>query len=536
MNKKLLVLIPVLLGLFLSSCGESGGGGSTPSTPSDPVTPTVDYKETVSRARRNTFESAAYEYDFSVKAKIKFAGAVSYSPANYSGTTTVKTDNPETQFLQKRVLSGALVFDSTNYIYNVGTDLIKISADENKDFSVVNHETVSSIYDFDKFNFGHILKTLSDEDVLNAKKSGDKYVLSLHTNFAQDSLLGILNYIDSSIILTALNAYTKSQWGVGLSINAWTTLYSNNYLASFHFDAYVSIKDKFEIGFELDQNFTKYGDYVSISLPSFAGTVTSESEVNEKINEVRSALNNSKNRSTSYYDYNVKTAVDHGISLSNPLGLAVNSTTKGYTKRQIVDNTVYFNNRLEVDSDYKNKDQLGDLVADYDSYRARLTTGEVYNVLDPKVGFNKYTLMEGYNNDTIDNYYMLPSADLLSFDSIKAVKTSTNNNLTTYQFALTTDAVKDVLNFYNKHIRIDYNEVTVFDIHDILSGFNGKKALVKYTVNEENLISSIEMDFKGFYVHKPTQKQVKFRLEVEIEFDYSKSYTAVSKKEDIDNN
>ena len=44
------------------------------------------------------------------------------------------------------------------------------------------------------------------------------------------------------------------------------------------------------------------------------------------------------------------------------------------------------------------------------------------------------------------------------------------------------------------------------------------------------------MDFKGFYIHKPTSKQVKFRLEVDIEFDYSKSYTAVSKKEDIDNN
>jgi len=521
--KKKALLVPVLFGILISSCGGSSE-------------PPVDYKAEFNEARRNTSQSTAYQYDFDVKAKIKFAGAVSFSPANYSGTTYVKTNNPDTQFLQKRTLSGALVFDSTNYVYNVGTDLIKISADENKDFSVVNHETVSSIYDFDKFNFGHILKSLDDNHVLKATKSGDKYVLTLHTDFSQTSLLGVLNYIDSSLLLKTLNSYTKSQWSVGLVINAWAKLNSDKQLSTFHFDAAVSIKNTFEIGFELEQRFTKYGSGVSITLPTFANTVTTESGVTQEINKVKTALNSSKARTTSYYDYNVKTAVDHGISLSNPLGLAVNSKTKGYAKRQIVNDTVYFNNRLEVDSDYKNKDQLGDLVEDYNSYRARLSNGDVYNVLDPTVGFNKYTLLEGYNNDSVDNYYMLPSLDLLSFDNIKAVKTTSENNLTTYQFALTTDAVKNVLKFYNKHIRIDYNEVTVFDVFDIKSDFNGKKALVKYTVNENNLISNIEMDFKGFYIHKPTEKQVKFRLEVDIDFDYSKSYTAVSKKEDIDNN
>ena len=149
--KKKLLFVPILLGMLVSSCGGSGGD-----------VPTEDYKATFNAARKNTSTALAYEYDFSVKAKIKFAGAVSFSPANYSGTTYVKTENPNTQFLQRRELSGALVIDSTNYVYNIGTDLIKISADENKDFSVVNHETVSSIYDFDKFNFGHILKTLND--------------------------------------------------------------------------------------------------------------------------------------------------------------------------------------------------------------------------------------------------------------------------------------------------------------------------------------------------------------------------------------
>ena len=523
--KKSMILFPLFLGMLLTSCS-----GTEPSTP-------ADYRATFNVARKNTAEAIAYQYNFSVKAKIKFAGAVSFSPAQYSGTTYVKSDNPETQFLQKRVLSGALLFDSTTYVYNVGTDLIKISADENNDFSTINHEEVSSVYDFDRFNFGQILKTLSDENVVKATKSGDKYVLTFHTNFSQDSLLGLLNYIDSSVILKAINSYTKSQWGVNFTVNTWAKLNEEKtYLSTFHFDASVTIKNAFEIGFEFEQNFVKYGSGVSITLPTFANTSTSETQVNQDINTVKTALINSKSRSTSYYDYDVKTTVDHGISLSNPLGLAVNSRTQGYTKRQVVNDTVYFNNRLKVDSDYKNSDQYGSLVKDYDSYRARLSGGDVYNVLDPKVGFNQYTLMTGYNNDAIDNYYMLPAESLLSFSNLKVSKKTVNDGSTTYQFGLTTDAVKSILRFYNSHIRIDYDEVTVFDIYDIDSEFSGKKALLKYTVNSDNLITSIEMDFKGFYVHTPTQKQVRFRHEVDIEFDYSKSYTAVSKKEDIDNN
>ena len=518
MKKSLLFLVSLLM---LTSCGGGGDGGSP-----------TDYAAAFRAAKNNTNASTAYQYDFNVSAKIKFGNATSYSPATYSGTTYINKNNSSTQFLQKRTLSGLLLIDGTNYIYNIGNDLIKISEDENKSFSVINHETVSSGYDFDKFNFGHILKTLEDNDVLNVTYRSGRYNLSLHTNFNQNSLLGILNFFDSKTILAALNLYTRTQWGAGLSVNCWVTLNSNNCISKFHFDASVIIKNVFEIGFELEQSFTKYGSGVQITLPSFSNTVTDESGVKTEINQVKNALINSKQRSTSYYDYTVKTTIDHGVSSSNPLGLAVNSKTKGYTKRQIVNDNVYFNNRLQVDSDYKNKDQYGDLVEDYDSYRAKLSTGDVYNVLDPKIGFNKYTLMDGYNNDDVDNYYMLINESFLSFDNLKVVRKSGN----TYQFGLTNDAIKTLLKFYNKHFRMDYSEVTVFDIYNITDGFIGKKAYLSFELNDDNYITSIDIDLKGFYVDASTSKQVKFRLECEIDFDYTKSYTAVSKKEDIDNN
>ncbi len=540
MKKKHLFLAAILLGSLLSSCGGNGASSSSSSSTSVPPAPVTDYKKQFNAARKKSVEANQYQYDFALTAKIKFKSAASFSPAVYSGTTYVNASNEDTQFLQKRNVSGLLVIDSTNYIYNVGTDLVKISADEDKDFSVVNHETVSSVYDFDKNNFGYILKTLNDNQCLTATYSQGKYNLSLHTNFSQDSLLGVLNFIDSKTILKALNSYTKEQWGVGLSVNAWATLSDDNqYLKTFHFDASVSIKDTFDIGFEYEQTFQKFSN-VSIALPSFESSVVSQDEVQTKLNKISNIYNASKNAATSYYDYDVKTTVDHGVSKGNPLGLAVNSRTRGYAKRQIVDDTVFFNNRLLVDSDYKNKDQYPDLVKDYDAYRAKLNDENqtVYDVLDPKVGFNEYTELTEYDEEDIDEYYMLPAADTLTYDSVKVIKQTTDktgNNV--YKFGLSTQGVERLLKEYNKSFRMDFNRVTIFDIYKISADFVAKKALYTVVTNpENNQILSVDLDLKGFYTELDSGDQVKYRLEVAIDYDWSKSYTAVSDKKDIDNN
>lgn len=282
--------------MLLCSCSNSGGSGNTPGTSVIPP----DGVATFRAARKNTMESVQYQYDFALTAKIKFKNAVNFSPATYSGTTYVNTGETTTKFLQKRSLTGALVIDSTNYIYNVGTDLIKISADEDKDFSVINHEQVDSVYDFDKHNFSYILKELNDDNVLKADFKDGKYNLSLHTNFNQDSLLGMLNLIDSKTILKALNSVTKSKWGVGFEVNTWATLNSEkSHLDTFHFDAKVEIKDTFEIGFEFEQKFTKFSG-VTINLPSFTNTIVEESAVKSELANVLSMYNASKNASTSY--------------------------------------------------------------------------------------------------------------------------------------------------------------------------------------------------------------------------------------------
>lgn len=555
--KKHLLLIPALLGLFITGCssdspatesgassnpsagtsttGQDSSAASASSSSSTSSIP-LDSKATFNLARKQTVELNQYQYDFVVNAKIKYKNAVNFSPAQYSGTTWVDLSK-NTSFMQERRISGALAIDSTNYVYNIGSDLIKISADEDKDFSVINHETIPDIKELDKNNFGYMLQKMADKDVANVNVANGKYEITFHTSFSEDSLLGLLNFIDSKTILKALSSYSKDAWK--LTVNTWATLNADkSYLKTFHFDASVVIENTVEIGFDLEQTYTKYAD-VTITTPKFSNTITDETEVKSELNKAKTIFENSMNASTSYYDYKVKTTVDHGISKSNPLGLAVNSTTKGYSKRKLIGDKVYFNNRLLVDSDYENKDQLGDLVEDYDAYRARLNDGDdtVYDVLDPKVGFNKYYALDSYNEENVDNYYMMPSKGLLTFDSVKVIKkTQDKNSNNVYKFGLSTSAVKSILDHYNKSIRIDFSRKTIFDIYKIENDFVAKKALFKVTTNDSNKIISIELDLKGFYIEKDSGDQVKFRLEASIEYDWAKSYSAVTKKEDIDNN
>lgn len=540
MHKRSLLFATAMLALLLGGCDDGEPTPSSPGATSNPTSqtssnPPVDYAQRFSHAKEQTVDSDQYEYTFELKAKIKFAGAINFSPATYSGKTQINENASGTNFYQERNVSGLLVIDNTTHIYNEGNDLVKISEDEDKDFSVINHESVESWRDLDTHNFGRILKTLDANGLLKAELKNNKYQLSLKPNFSKDSILGILNYIDSNIILKALSSLTESQWGVGLSVNTWATLTSDNaHLQTFHFDATISIKDYFDVGFELDQTFTKYSG-VNIVVPTFTNVVTGETEINTVLNNVKSIYDTTVNAPTSYYDYNVKTTVDHGISKSNPFGFAVDSTTKGYAKRQIVGDTVYFNNRLEVDSDYKNKDQLGDLVKDYDSYRAKINDGDdtVYDVEDPKIGFKKYTALAGYDEETVDNFYMLPKKNNFEYGKIIALRQSKDSDEhDVYKFGLSTNSIKSFLQEFNSYFRIDFKRETIFDIYKVDSDFSAKKGLFTLTVDEGKILS-LNLDLKGFYTETGSQDEVKYRFQVKIDFDWSKSYTAVTDKSNI---
>ena len=506
--------------------GGNGGGGTTP-TKSD--------SEIFFEAKNNTFSSPAFEYNYQLKAQIKFVGAVNFSPANIGGYVQYNSGAGQTTYLHRKELSGALLFDSTTYIYNSGNNLIELNADESKDFSVTKSQPIASGYDFEDNSIGTILKSLTADNA-NVTKEGNTYNIALKTNFQQGTVLRALNYIDSDKILTVLNKYIEERFDISINITSTATV-SNNKMEKFVFNASVNIKDVAEIGFEYTQTFLNIGSCSTIKLPTYENTYTSMADINSNLAPVLTAFDKAMDADTSRYDYSLKTGVDHGVSRSNPLGLAVNSTSAGYAQREIIDEVVFFHNRLELDSDYKNNDQYPDYIEDYERYRAKVNNadGDVYDVTDG-VFKNTYVILEDYNNEAIDEYYMMIDRDWIDFDSVKIMrKTTDSDNETTYTLGLSNEAVKEILEYYNDHIRLDADLEFELDVYDIASDFEAKKALFEIVLDAEGNIIEIVIETKGFYTLDDGE-QVKYSLKLEIEYDWEEVYTAPTDHDDIELN
>ena len=147
---------------------------------------------------------------------------------------------------------------------------------------------------------------------------------------------------------------------------------------------------------------------------------------------------------------------------------------------------------------------------------------------------NTFNLLDNYNNDSIDDYYMMVNPAWLSSNYVKILrKTSDKNNNASYRMGVSGDSIKEILESYNKSIRLDKEGTKWIDVYDIENSFEARKSEIEYVIDSTGKLSTIDMEFKGFY-KIDTGKQVKFEFDLEIEFDYSKkAYTAPTDKKDI---
>ena len=130
------------------------------------------------------------------------------------------------------------------------------------------------------------------------------------------------------------------------------------------------------------------------------------------------------------YTYDVKTEVKF------PDKNAINAHVQGRTMRVVEANEdVYFWNRIELDSDYKNSDLYKNLgIEDYERYRVTYQNGDVYDCIDG-VFSNTYTKIEGYDNHAIDNYYFFIPLTLLNKKNISIIQEKNQGAAKTYPLA-----------------------------------------------------------------------------------------------------
>ncbi|MCQ2795780.1 MAG: hypothetical protein MJ213_00490 [Bacilli bacterium] len=502
-------ILPIILcSMAICSLSSCGGGN-------------IEEAKKLLMGAKTTTLASTYKYDYSLSASVKFP-LFNISPAKMTGQVLYNGN----QYLNKKENSGILMIDSTTYTFNQGNDLIKINTKKD-DFEVVNKENFTLGYDFESSSVGKIFKALSSEDIIDIKNDSSnkhKFKIGLgHTTF-KNKFLSALNVIDLTIVFNILNKISQDKWGLAFKPDCYFILDDNDkYVKNFHFDLNLEFKDIVNVIFKLDQNFSQIGGSFDVTIPPVLKDCYFKSEeIDSNIASLKTSFENSKD---SYYTYKLKTAVDHGMAKGNPLGLAVNSTSKGFAERKSQNGTLYFHNELELDSDYKNKDQYKGIIDDYKYTRARVSNDNSVWDVKAQLGTDEYHSVSPYANEPVDDYYMLPKEKWFSSSYVKALrKTTESDNTTTWKLGLSNEAIKEMLTTYNASIRLDKDLIKWIDVYDIKGDFNAKNFEYIITTDTQNKIAKISIVSKGTYTMNQTEvseeEDIKFGFELSIEFEH----------------
>jgi hypothetical protein len=485
-------------------------------------------------ARNNTVNGTQFEYDYNLAITTKVAtldgpSARTNGNIKYNSTTSnkyLRTDNN----------SGALLSDGTVYSSLQGTNLETFKVDSVGGLYDHQSESVAANFKYESSSYAKLLFTADTSKITSlTKTTGNylKYKVTLPTNAGIISTgLSVLN---SPFVQRFLSVPDSSG-----TVNMYITFDGKNgNIQKYEYDFEITVT-AIKINFHYDLTFTKVGSGVTVSPPSFSGCDLTTGAINSTLSTIKSELDEYRAGDTinrvSSHTYDVKTAVDYAWN-----SLAVDSRSQGRTLRKIDAGTVYFWNRLEYDSDYKNADQYKtDGIVDYERYRAKLSNGDVYDREDGLFS-NPTTQVTPYANESIDNYYMLLGNDFFTTSNVSMIKTTTSGTKTTYSLGLTKAGVLSLLDFADESIRMDVvgtNEHKIFNILSNSLELNSLKFNIEVTSGK---LTKIEIVLKGSYVDSVVKdennqnKTPSFTLDMTITPNYTETtYDIPVKDKDID--
>lgn len=366
-------------------------------------------------------------------------------------------------------------------------------------------ETVSSDFDFDYSVFAKVLFEYTETEISDIiYDSGSRYEIKFHGGASNimDTVLAIIG----NPLMTEFIGLPENEADFAAYVNI-----EDGFIKSYEYDFEVESLAS-TLTFHYDLTFLEVGSNVTVNIPSFNGLSMSSSEISETTTSINTILNNYLNQEYSEYDYNVQTHVDY------PSSLSIDSTTQGRTMRKVSGSDVYFWNRVEVDSDYKNDNLYDGDIEDYERYRVIYENGDVYEVED---GFlsNTYELIPAYDNYLVDEYYLFLPSFLVDITNISLIQESVVGDETTYSIILKSNSALELLEFIDDSVRIDYTGINEFDIYNIESGFDVTYTSFTIKTDYSGLVSiDIKIDgiYTGSYVDTVFNGELKFGLDYSI--------------------
>lgn len=475
-------------------------------------------------ARDATVNASQFEYDFNLSVNTKY-GPINGPSATILGNVKYNSSSSNT-FYKFQQNAGLLLPDGNIHTIKTGTELAEFKV--KPDGKLYNYEknAVKNDFKYESSSYAKVLFEYEREQITTVSLAQNgKYEVKY-----KGSATGIINsaigFLDNPILQSFVNIPNSDS-----NLHTYVT-FEDGKINTFEYDFEIVVAGA-TITFHYDLDFNKIGDGVTIVAPSFEGIAINSNDISAKLVTINEMFNTYRALEHSGYTYDVKTKVDF------PGKNAIDARVQGRTMRYIEGSNIYFWNRIELDSDYKNNDLYKSKgIIDYERYRTVYANKDVYDVIDG-VLTNTYTKTENYDNSTLDAYYFLLPTSLLNANNVSIIQESTNGSLKTYSIGLKTSGVVELLQFVDASIRLDVNEKNDIVIYDIASGLEIKGCDLDIMVDNGKLVS-ISIEIKGAfnsnpYVGTAFSGPSSFSLTLGIEVnDKGNSYMPPTKNSEVD--
>ncbi len=437
----LLLCLTMALGLCLCACGNPAPTPDTPTPPAEDDTPPAEgdtppasimpTAADVVSAIQTQAAAAEQNYDFVLKLSGNInVGALRSPNANAVYTCNYRY-NRETEDLRfKRVTSGILLYDSTEYIYSSGDSRITVKMNDKGAVKKVITDYRDTELRLINLPFQSLVESFSADEITEIGKDGSGYIAKLRLsseNAVLNTICGLIGRMDTSISLKGVQ-FTNPVSGIDFKFEL-----TGKALTGYTLNASVSIPVS-SADVTLDLSYEMKTSSAAVSIPSVTGFVTDKAEIAAELSKIDGALKAVKQETVYSLDLEALNEMDPGWN--------VKATKDTYQSRlyKRTDETgfTHFNNSYEYHSHHET-----DGKETYKYTYGNVTDDEFGTYLVSRKGSNTYENAEGVTADT--RFDFMTEVFAVAAEKTDCLSKKTEGTTDTYTVYLSDDAVVEMM-------------------------------------------------------------------------------------------
>ncbi len=409
-TKFLFIVVVVLLCATLAACLVACGNTNDETTKEDPPAPKLPTAAQVITARKAAAQSENQNYDFHINLNGNLQVSIfnGSANANYDGQYRYNSATDELSF--KRVTSGAVLYDSQEYIVDEGNSRIKIKTNED---GIVKKVAVRQADDdgltLINLPFVALIDALEAENLTNiALSTGDyKYQANMvltAENPALNKLYQTIGRMDTDISLKDVS-FTNPASGVLLKFN----LEDGGKLTDFTFSAQIKFPVK-GVDVTLTLTYSQKGNDAAIYVPAYDKLLYGETKVAPELTAITNAFAAAKAKTAYSLDLYAENDFDPGWNVKATVD---KYTARMYKNTMTVDDASFeafnksykYRNHTETDGNESYKFTEGNVTSDGNVWLIhRKGTNQQENLGATKTASSTF--------DEMTAYFMLAASDV----------------------------------------------------------------------------------------------------------------------------